>query len=91
MGYNVARQASASFEVRDGVISTDDFSVKGQGFEMIGGGKISFLDDKINFNIRINASGIPGAPLFPVSKLFEYTTDSQLSKPSWRPVRLPSL
>jgi len=91
MGYNVARQATATFDVRNGVISTDDFNVKGQGFEMVGGGKIFFLDDKVNFNIRINASGLPGVLLFPVSKLFEYTTDGPLSKPSWRPARLPSL
>ena len=71
------------------MISTDDFSVKGQGFEMIGGGKVYFLDDKINFNIRINATGLPGVLLFPVSKLFEYTTDSPLSKPSWRSAHLP--
>jgi len=91
MGYNVARQASASFDVRNGVLSTDDFSVKGQGFEMVGGGTVFFLDDKINFNIRINASGLPGVLLFPVSKLFEYTSDGALSKPSWRPARLPAL
>jgi hypothetical protein len=91
MGYNVARQASATFEVRNGVLSTDDFSVKGQGFEMVGSGKISFLDDKINFNIRINASGLPGVLLFPVSKLFEYTSDGSLSKPVWHSARLPAL
>ena len=89
MGYNVARQATASFNIKNGMISTDDFSVKGQGFEMIGGGKVYFLDDKINFNIRINATGLPGVLLFPVSKLFEYTTDSPLSKPSWRSAHLP--
>ncbi|MEI8342396.1 MAG: AsmA-like C-terminal region-containing protein, partial [Verrucomicrobiota bacterium] len=91
MGYNVARQAEASFDVRDGVITTGDFNVKGQGFEMVGGGKVSIPDDRINFNIRINASGLPGVLLFPVSKLFEYTIDSPLSKPSWRPARAPSM
>jgi len=88
MGYNVARQAAASFAVQNGMISTDDFMVKGLGFEMVGGGKVFFLDDKINFNIRINATGLPGVLLFPMSKLFEYTTDGSLSKPSWRSARL---
>ena len=88
MGYNVAHQATASFDVKNGVITTDDFNVKGQGFEMLGGGRVLFLDDKINFNIRINATGLPGVLLFPVSKLFEYSSDGSLSKPSWRSARL---
>lgn len=91
LGYNVARHAAASFVVRDGVISTDDFNVTGQGFEMAGYGKLFFLEDKIEFNIRINATGLPGVLLFPVSKLFEYTADGPILKPSWRPARLPSL
>jgi hypothetical protein len=89
MGYNVARQASASFEVSNGVLETTDFNVKGQGFEMLGNGKLSFPDDKINFNIRINAAGLPGVLLFPVSKLFEYSSDGPISKPSWHSARLP--
>jgi hypothetical protein len=52
---------------------------------------LNFLDDKIDFNIRLNAQGIPGVLLFPVSKLFEYASDGSLSKPVWRPKRLPAL
>jgi hypothetical protein len=90
MGYNMAREASAAFDVRDGVIETNHFEVKGMGFEMLGRGKIFFLDDRINFNIRINAKGLPGVVLFPVSKLLEYESNGPLSKPSWRPARLPA-
>ena len=91
MGYNVAHKGGCTFEMRDGVISTRDFLVKGQGFSMIGDGKLYFLDDKIDFDIRLNAQGLPGVLLFPVSKLFEYTSDGSLSKPVWKPKRLPSL
>ena len=89
MGFNVAHQASASFLVDDGMVETGDFKIKGQGFDMVGGGKIFFLDDKINFKIRINAQGLPGVLLFPVSKLFEYNADGPLSKITWKPARLP--
>src|SRR5205823_9398815 len=81
MGYDIAHKASCNFEVRDGVASTGDFVVKGNGFDMLGGGRIFFLDDKIDFNIRLNAQGVPGVLLFPVSKLFEYVSDGSLSKP----------
>ena len=72
-----------------GVISTSDFLVEGTGFSMIGGGKLFYLDDKMDFDVRINARGLPGVLLFPVSKLFEYTSTDALSKPNWRPKIVP--
>jgi hypothetical protein len=91
MGYNVAKKASSTFAVQDGVIETSDFNVEGRGFSMFGNGKLFFLDDKIDFSIRINAQGLPGIFLFPVSKLLEYVSDESLTKPVWRPKRLPRL
>jgi len=91
MGYDVARKATSSFRLHDSVIETKDFIVTGKGFNMTGKGKLFFLDDKMDFGIRINAQGLPGMLLRPVSELFEYTSDGSLSKPVWRPKRLPTL
>lgn len=91
MGYNVARQGTATFTIQSGVISTENLEVQGNGFTMLGGGKLFFLDDKMDFDMRINARGLPGVLLFPVSKLFEYTADDKLSKPTWRPKMLPKM
>ena len=91
MGSTVARTGTASFSIREGVITTENLEVLGKGFTMFGGGKLFFLDDKMDFNMRINAQGLPGVLLFPVSKLFEYTADDKLSKPTWRPKMLPKL
>lgn len=91
IGYNVAHKASATFDIKEGVINTRDFVVDGRGFTMIGGGKVRFLDDKLDFDIRLNAKGLSGTLLFPVSKLLEYTSTGSLSKPAWRPKRLPPL
>jgi len=91
MGDDVARKGSASFTLANGVINTDDFLVEASGFSMIGGGKLMFLDDKMDFDVRINARGLPGVLLFPVSKLFEYTSTDELSKPNWRPKLVPRL
>jgi AsmA-like C-terminal region len=85
-GYSVAREASASFNVSDGVIHTDDFDVAGKLFDMIGHGNIYFLDDRIDFDVRINPKG-PGVLLVPVYKLFEYKGEGSLSKPNWHPKR----
>jgi hypothetical protein len=88
MGYNVARDGACGFSVRDGVISTHDFLVKGIGFNMIGDGRLFFLDDRLNFNIRLNAQGLPGVLLFPVSKLLEYAGTGTIENPDWKPVLL---
>ncbi len=89
MGYQVAREATASFTIAEGVIATDDLEVQGQGFSMFGAGRLFYLDDRMDFDMRINAQGLPGVLLFPVSKLFEYTSTERLSKPSWRPKVIP--
>ena len=88
MGYNVAHDGTCTFAVRDGVITTRDFVVKGRGFSMIGDGRLFFLDDRLNFNIRLNAQGLPGVLLFPVSKLLEYAGTGTLENPNWKPVLL---
>ena len=88
MGYNLARDGACTFSVKDGIISTRDFLVKGMGFSMIGNGRLLFLDDRLNFNIRLNAQGLPGVLLFPVSKLLEYAGTGTLESPSWKPVLL---
>ncbi|HEX8296873.1 MAG TPA: AsmA-like C-terminal region-containing protein [Chthoniobacteraceae bacterium] len=89
MGYNVARQAAAKFTISEGVIATKDLEIQGRGFSMYGAGKLYFLDDRMDFDMRINAQGLPGVLLFPVSKLLEYTSDEKLSKPTWRPKVVP--
>lgn len=90
-GYNQARKASASFSIGDGIVTTKDFLVTGKGFSMIGGGRMWFIEDKMDFDIRINAQGLPGVVLFPVSKLLEYRANSKLSKPEWHPRVVPRL
>ena len=86
-GYSVAKQATASFSVKDGVIRTDDFKVSGKLFGMRGHGDIHFLDDKLDFDMRIDASGA-GVVLTPMYKLFEYKGEGSLKKPNWHPKHL---
>jgi hypothetical protein len=91
MGDDVARKGFTSFNVANGTITTKDFTIEGRGFSMFGAGDLYFLDDAMNFDLRINARGLPGVLLFPVSKLFEYTSTDSLSKPNWRPKVIPRL
>ena len=90
-GYQTARKATCDFRVADGEIRTDNLDVTGQGFSMIGQGSLFFLRDAMDFSVRINAQGVPGVLLYPVSKLFEYVSDGKLSDPQWRPKALPKM
>jgi hypothetical protein len=85
-GYSVAKQATATFTVKDGIIRTEDFKVSGKLFGMIGHGDLHFLDNKLDFDMRIDAKGA-GVLLTPVYELFEYKGEGSLSKPTWRPKR----
>ena len=91
VGYNLAHLGTCSFTMEDGIIDTQDLNVAGKGFSMMGGGKLNLVDDRINFNIRLNAHGPAGVLLTPVSRLLEYTADNTLSNPNWHPKRLPKV
>jgi AsmA-like C-terminal region len=82
IGYRVARKANMSFTIKDGVIRTPDFRVDAGVFGMVGQGNAHFLDDKIDFDVRIDASGA-GSFLNPLYKFFEYKAEGSLKKPDW--------
>jgi hypothetical protein len=83
-GYSIAHKASAAFKVENGIIHTDDFEAAGSLFSMLGHGDVHFLDDKLDFNMRLNMKG-PGVLLTPMYKLFEYAGEGSLKKPDWHP------
>jgi AsmA-like protein len=85
-GYSIARKATASFTIKDGIIHTEDFETAGKLFSMLGRGDLYFLDDKLDFELRMSAHG-PGVLLTPMYKLFEYTGEGSLKKPNWHPKR----
>ena len=68
-GYSIARKATASFTIKDGIIHTDDFEAAGKLFSMLGHGDIHFLDDKLDFELRMSAHG-PGVLLAPDVQTF---------------------
>lgn len=88
-GLHSARLATADFLVQDEKIITKNLSIDGAGFSMLGHGDIFFMNDKMDMSVRINARGLPGLVLFPVSKLFEYVSTGSVSNPEWRAKIIP--
>lgn len=85
VGQPVANLATADFLVNNGKIYNGNLLVKGPGIAMLGGGWLGFTDDAMNYRLRVNAQGLVGTILYPVSKLFEYGSQGPLHKPVWRP------
>jgi hypothetical protein len=83
-GYSIAHKATANLNIENGIIHTDDFEAASALFSMLGHGDIHFLDDKLDFSLRLNMKG-PGVLLTPVYKLFEYAGEGSLKKPDWHP------
>lgn len=90
-GYNVARKGTCTFTMREGIVKTSDLLIEGRGFSILGKGSLFILEDRMDFAARINAQGLPGRVLDPISHLLEYVSDGSLSKPVWRPRRLPKI
>ena len=85
LGFDEAHQASVNFLTDHGKIYTGNLDVKGQGFSLFGGGWLGYMNDTMNFRVRMNGRGLPGAVLYPVSRLFEYSSTGPLNKPVWHP------
>ncbi|MFV1994250.1 MAG: AsmA-like C-terminal region-containing protein [Verrucomicrobiales bacterium] len=89
--YSIAREASANFTIKEGIISTDDFEALTSAFRLSGGGSINCINQAVKFDARMNARGAPGLLLLPVSKLLEYRAEGTISDPQWRPRILPEV
>lgn len=89
VGHDSARLATADFTIANNKVTTNNLDIQGQGFEMFGEGDIGFPSGKLDLAVRINARGIPGIVLFPVSKLLEYVSTGTMSDPQWRPKIVP--
>jgi len=88
-GLHTASLATADFRIQDQKILTDNLVIEGAGFSLYGNGDIFFMKDKMDLSVRINARGLPGLVLFPVSKLFEYVSTGSVSEPAWRAKIIP--
>ena len=85
LGYSMAHKATASFTVKNGTFNTQNLKIEGLGFQVLGHGDLHFMDDAMRFYARVNARGLPGMFLFPVSRLLEYSSEGKLSQPEWKP------
>jgi hypothetical protein len=83
--FNKARNARCTFTMKEGKVKSDDVEITSPTFSVIGNGDHDFVNDQLNFNVRVNIRGIIGLVFFPVSKLFEYHGSGSMKSPKWEP------
>lgn len=87
MGYERAKDASARFAVRKGILQTKDFVAISTSITLTGEGWIDLLTKKMDMVIRINARGLLGfltLPLQPLKGIFQFRASGTYDRPQWR-------
>lgn len=84
-GFNVAKEADATFTLADGFATTEDVVALTTAFRLVAKGKVDYLEDRIQFHAQAKFRGLPGLVLFPVSQILEYTGEGSVEDPKWRP------
>ncbi len=87
MGYERAKDASATFSIQKGVWMTKDFSAISTSINLTGEGWIDLKTDRIDMTVRVNARGLLGfltMPLAPLKGMFQFRGTGDFTKPTWK-------
>lgn len=81
--YSIARDASATLRVENGIITIPDFKALTPMFELTSDGGIDYVADRVDADATLNFRGVVGIPFFLVSRLLEYTAEGTTATPGW--------
>ena len=85
-GHSVAKEASATFRVTNGVVSTDDLEALTQAFRVRAAGTVSLVDQSVDLEAVVNTREVfSRAILTPISELLTYSCTGTVMDPVWKP------
>ena len=90
-GSERAKSAFCNFQIRDGVMHTNDFQTSTTSLNFVGEGKVNLTDRSLDMVMRMNARGLLGLitlPLRPFYGMFQFRGTGPLSDPEWKNVML---
>ena len=82
-----ARDASATFVLKDGAVFTKDLLTSTPSTTFVGEGFIDLSENEMDLTMRMNARGLLGLvtlPLAPLRGLFQFRGQGPLKQPVWR-------
>ena len=92
-GYERAKSAFFTFDIKDGILRTRDFHTATTSVTFAGDGEVDLSSKIMDFTIRLNARGLLGLitlPLRPFYGLFQFRGTGSLAKPIWENVHFTS-
>lgn len=93
--YSVAKEASATFTMQNGVVRTENFEALTPAFKFNSAGEIQLADQKVDLEASFDVRGTAGILLLPVSKvvskILEYKAEGTVGQPDWKPKYIPRI
>ncbi|MDF1657805.1 MAG: AsmA-like C-terminal region-containing protein [Verrucomicrobiales bacterium] len=91
-GHSIAREATASLTIVDGVLKTDDLEAFTDNFRVRAAGEVSLVTQAVDFEAVVNPrDGITRAVLTPVSELLTFSCTGTLQEPVWKAKHISNL
>lgn len=91
-GHSIAKEASATFSITNGLISTNDIEALTQAFRVRGAGTVSLVDQSVDLEAIVNTrGGLSRAILTPISELLTYSCTGTVMEPVWKPKHISNL
>ncbi|MEM7697124.1 MAG: AsmA-like C-terminal region-containing protein [Verrucomicrobiota bacterium] len=89
---NVARQASATFRVADGVLYSDDLEALTEAFRVRAAGWVSMVDETLEIEAVVSPRAeLSSALTTPISELLTYSATGKLGDAEWKPKHISNL
>ncbi len=89
-GVQRAKDAFCTFEIEDGVLSTNDFQTSTNSLNFAGNGSVDMKEQTLDMTMRMNARGLLGIltrPLRPFSGLFQFRGTGPLKATQWESMK----
>lgn len=88
-GSERAKSAFCNFQIRDGILRTNDFQTSTTSLNFVGEGEVKLSDRTLDMIMRMNARGLLGLitlPLRPFYGMFQFRGTGPLRDPEWENV-----
>jgi hypothetical protein len=88
-GFERAKSAFCTFQIRNGVLSSQDFTTSTSSLNFAGEGTVNLATRMFDMTMRMNARGLLGLltlPLRPFSGMFQFRGTGPVNNPEWRNV-----
>ncbi len=89
-GFQEAKSAFFTFDIRKGILSSNDFQTSTKSLNFAGDGMVNLNDRTVDMTMRMNARGLLGLltlPLRPFYGLFQFRGTGPLKDTKWENVR----